>query len=93
MPTRPRRSTVRMTLDEAERIVALDEQNTYDRTDSEVAKIVSEARTVVQRSALWGSGPGQPGRRRSVYLFVASAVFLGVWVLGLLAPLIAGQGN
>lgn len=90
MPHRPRRSVVRMTLPEAERIVALDGEGRLDRTDSQVAKVVREAHTVVQRSALWGVGPGHPSRRRGVIAITVSAVFVVVWVAGLLIPLLLG---
>jgi hypothetical protein len=82
-----------MTLPEAERIVALDNDGKLDRGDPEVDKIVFEAHTVVQRSSLWGSGPGHPSRRRTRFVFIASALFLATWIAGLLVPLLINSGQ
>lgn len=89
-PRRPRRSVTRMTLDEAEKIVALDNDGALDRSDRDVAKIVFEAHTVVQRSAIWGAAPGSDSRRRGRWIFLGAAVFIAVWIAGLLIPLLLG---
>ncbi|ROQ39472.1 hypothetical protein EDF46_1104 [Frondihabitans sp. PhB188] len=91
MPSRPRRSVTRMTLDEAERIVALDRDGTLDRSEPAVDKVVYEAHRVMQRAAIWGSGPGHPSRRRFAFLFVGVAVFFAAWIAGLLVPLVVGS--
>jgi len=88
MAGRPRRSAVRMTLDEAERIVALDQEGRLERDDAEVAKVVFEAYTVSQRAALWGAEPGHPTVRRNRWIIVATVVFMAVWIAGLLVPLL-----
>ncbi|MCU1526914.1 MAG: hypothetical protein JWP75_677 [Frondihabitans sp.] len=90
MSNRPRRSVVRMTLAEAEQIVALDREGKLDRGDADVDKVVFEAHTVVQRSAMWGSEPGHPGRRRTAWIFFACGVFVAIWIAGLLIPLLLG---
>lgn len=90
MPHRPRRSAVRMTLPEAERIVALDRDGKLDRDDASVSKVVYEAHTVVQRAAMWGGEPGTPSRRRTAIIVVACGIFLAVWIAGLLIPLLLG---
>lgn len=79
-----------MTLPEAERIVALDNEGKLDRDDKAVAKVVFEAHTVVQRAAIWGSEPGHPGRRRTAWIFFACAIFVAVWIAGLIIPLLLG---
>jgi hypothetical protein len=79
-----------MTLPEAERIVALDHEGKLDRDDPSVSKIVFEAHTVVQRAAMWGGEPGNPGRRRMWWIIVACGIFVAVWIAGLLIPLILG---
>jgi hypothetical protein len=79
-----------MTLAEAEKIVALDREGRLDRSDSDVAKVIFEAHTVVQRSTIWGSEPGNPGRRRTKWIFVACGIFLAVWIAGLIIPLLLG---
>ncbi|MGA1810911.1 MULTISPECIES: hypothetical protein [unclassified Frondihabitans] len=92
MPGHPRRSVTRMTLPEAERIVALAHDGALDRSDESVERIVREAHVVVQRSSMWGSAPGNPARKRTVVVFLLSGALLGVWIVGLLAPLImAGE--
>ncbi len=77
-----------MTLPEAERIVALDLDGKLDRKDPDVAKVVYEAHTVVQRASIWGAAPGTPSRRRSVLIFFGAAIFIAVWIAGLLIPLL-----
>ncbi|WP_123955491.1 hypothetical protein [Frondihabitans sp. 762G35] len=90
MPDQPRRRTTRMTLPEAERIVELDREGVLDRSDDDVAKVVFEAHTVVQRSAMWGSSPGHPARRKTVLIVVGAGLFIGTWIVGLLTPLLLG---
>lgn len=87
MPSRFRRSATRMTLDEAERIVALDRDGRLDRGEPQVRKVVDEAHRVVQRASIWGSAPGHPSRRRAVFIFLGAAVFIAAWIAGLLVPL------
>ncbi|RKR72992.1 hypothetical protein C8E83_0074 [Frondihabitans australicus] len=79
-----------MTLPEAEKIVALDLDGKLDRSDRDVAKIVFEAHTIVQRASLWGAGPGTPSRRRGMLIFFGAAIFIAVWIAGLLIPLLLG---
>lgn len=79
-----------MTLDEAQKIVALDLDGKLDRSDSSVSKIVFEAHTIVQRSAMWGGAPGSPTRRHGRLIFFGGAIFIAVWIAGLLIPLLLG---
>ncbi|AMM21942.1 hypothetical protein AX769_19585 [Frondihabitans sp. PAMC 28766] len=79
-----------MTLPEAEKIVALDLDGKLDRSDSDVAKVVFEAHTVVQRSSLWGAAPGTPARRQGRVVFIGGAIFIAVWIAGLIIPLLLG---
>ena len=82
-----------MTLAEAERIVALDQEGRLDRDDPSVAKVVFEAHTVVQRAAMWGGEAGQTSRRRTGWIILGCGIVIAVWIAGLLIPLLLGLGR
>lgn len=95
---RARRAGVRMTLAEAERIVAHDERGLLDSSDPRIAAELGRAHREIQRALMWGadasiqtefdSASSATDARRRRRAFVVGALALGFAIAALLGPIL-----